>query len=264
MEFRIPEFSKEPLILSEDAKAVSFKSLKDIRFAAATLEEWIKGGKAEQGQADTILSLLESYHSELAKTLNYESHLTKEREERYADIRRANLEIRHLKEQIGSSKPTDGLAEQLRYLHDTVSDWWRNHGFNYVADEQFGPNSYRARFCFQLESLSLYDEDRPITGRQKRKDRIKQFEEQGFEFIYDSRGEHPKLAGTNKNLELLTKLITSRFPSAALHNVQFWLDRENKSPYFRDMEVYIRNYADIPMPTNDAARHYDIARGESV
>lgn len=246
MEIKIPEFSKEPLVLSEDEKAVSLKALKDIRFAAATLEEWIKGGKAEQGQADTILSLLESYHSELAKPLKYESYLTKEREERYADIRRANGEIRRLKEQIGSSKPIDGLADQLRYLHEIVYTWWREYGFNYVGDEQFGPYSYRARFCFQLDSLGLYDEDKPVSGKERRKERIKKFEEQGFEFIFDKHGEHPKLAGTNKNLELVTTLITTRFPSAALHNVQFYLDDKNGSPYFRDVEVYIRNYADIP------------------
>jgi hypothetical protein len=245
MEIRIPEFSKEPLVLTEDERAVSLKALKDIRFASATLEEWIKSGKAEQGQADTILSLLESYHGELAKPLKYESHLTKEREERYADIRRANKEIHQLKEQIGSSKPIDGLAEQLRYLHDIVSKWWREHGFNYVSDEQFGSYSYRARFCFQLDSLGIYDEDRPVTGKKQRKDRIKQFEEQGFEFIYDKHGKHPKLAGTNKNLELVSALITSRFPSAAIHDVKLWMNRDTDQPFFRDMEVYIRNYADI-------------------
>lgn len=246
MELRFPEFSKEPLVLTEDEKAVSIKALKDIRFAAATLEEWIKGGVAEQGQADTIMSLLESYHGELVKPLKYDSHLAKEREERYADIRRANQEIHRLKEQIGSSKPIDGLADQLRYLHDTVSQWWREHGFNHVSDEQFGPYSYRARFCFQLDTLSLYDGDNPVTGKKRREDRIKKFEEHGFVFIYDKHGEHPKLAGTNKNLELLTELITDRFPSAGIHNVQFWLDRDNGNPYFRDIEVFIRDYADIP------------------
>lgn len=252
MELRMPEFSKEPLVLTDDEKAVSLKALKDIRFAAATLEEWIKGDHAEQGQADTIMSLLESYHSELAKPLKYESHLTKEREERYADIRRANQEIRQLKEQIGSSKPIDGLADQLRYLHDTVSKWWRVHGFNFVTDEQFGPYSYRARFCFQLDSLSLYDEDKPVTGKKNRQARIKQFEEQGFEFVYDKHGEHPKLLGTNKNLELLCALITSRFPSAAIHNVQYWMDNDSNQPYFRDMEVYIRDYSDIPIKEGNA------------
>lgn len=246
MEIRMPEFSKEPLNLTPDESAVALKALKDIRFAAATLEEWIKGDKAEQGQADTIVSLLESYHSELAKSLKYESHLTKERERRHEDIRRANGEIRRLKEQIGASRPLDGLGEQLRFLHDTVSNWWRKRGFNYVSDEVFGPHSYGAKFHFMLDSLSIWDEDKPVSSKQKRKDRIKQFEEDGFEFIYVDRSESPQLAGTNKNLELLVKLITDRFPSAALHDVKYWFNHDNGQPYFREVEVYIRNYADIP------------------
>jgi len=118
----------------DNKKVVLLKSLKDLTYASSQLNEWVKNDVLSIEMATTLPSLIESHFVDIAKQLNYESHLTKEKEARHVEIRKANETIRELKEKLGSQKPIDGLAEQLKYLYETVREWWNKEGFNHISE----------------------------------------------------------------------------------------------------------------------------------
>ena len=79
---------EKKLELNEDQKSVLLKALKDMHFANAQLREWISKDSLSVEMSKTLPSLIESYFSEAAKVLNYESYLLEEKEKRYAEIKR--------------------------------------------------------------------------------------------------------------------------------------------------------------------------------
>ncbi|MCP1133360.1 hypothetical protein NKT34_08665 [Paenibacillus polysaccharolyticus] len=144
--------NKIKVILNADEKAVAIKTLKDMFFAVKQLHDWIGEDNLTQEMAGILPSLIEGHFTDISKQLNYESLLTKKKEERHRRIREANGRIRELERQLGESKPIDGLKEQLHFLASTVSNWWSEHGFHHVSDEIFTEyGHYKARFCFMLD-----------------------------------------------------------------------------------------------------------------
>ncbi|MGG3871644.1 hypothetical protein [Brevibacillus laterosporus] len=238
------------MVFNEDQKAVLLKALKDIHFANGQLHEWVSKGELSEEMSKTLPSLIESYFSEAAKILNYESHLLEEKEKRYQEIRKANQTIHELKEKLGSSKQVDGLAEQLKYLSRKVNDWWDKEGFNHVSKEKFYPyGGLSAEFCFMLESRHFRSTSQtPISDERNDKEHIQHLKDMGFEFADFEKGRSEKLSliDNPKNRSLLTKMLKDRFPSIKIHS---W---DNRSSYsdpdiftIRHIEATIYDLVDI-------------------
>ncbi|MBE0335095.1 hypothetical protein E0698_01040 [Paenibacillus sp. 23TSA30-6] len=235
------------IVFSPDEKAVALKSTKDLFFAAKQLHDWINTDSLSQEMARILPSLVESHFADISKLLNYESVLTREKEERHRLIREANGRIRELERQMGESKPVDGLKEQLRHLADTVSDWWNNYGFHHVSDEVFTENGhYKARFCFMLDYISTFT-DTPVTDKKNRKERLQELKEEGYDIIYEDGDRSPKLIDNDNNRQRLIGLIKGRFPSAEIVRTRNYNSRRSGVYTFRDVEVYIYNLHDIPV-----------------
>ncbi|MNW54193.1 hypothetical protein D3C74_317860 [compost metagenome] len=222
---------EEKLIsLSEDQKAVLLKSLKDLHFANAQLHEWVSKDGLSEDMSKTLPSLIESYFGEIAKVLNYESYLLEEKEERYAEIRKANQTIHELEQKLGSNKPVDGLSEQLQHLSKTVRLWWNIEGFNYVSEEKFHPyGGFNAQFSFMLDSRSMrLLSETPVTDERNTKQHVQHLIDMGFEFtdFEDGRSEKLKLVDNQNNRTLLTKMLKERFPSIKIHQ---WDNRNSYS-----------------------------------
>jgi hypothetical protein len=224
------------VVFNDDQKAVLLKALKDIHFANSQLHEWVSKNELTEEMSKTLPSLIESYFSEVAKVLNYESHLLSEKEKRYEEIRKANQTIRDLKEKLGSSKPVDGLAEQLKYLSGRVHEWWDKEGFNHVSEERFYPyGGFRAQFCFMLDTRHFTSTSQtPVTDARNDKEHIQHLRDMGFEFadFEKGRSEKLRLLDNQKNRSLLTEMFKARFPSIAIHS---W---DNKSSY-ADPDVFV-------------------------
>ncbi len=73
------EMDEKKLELNEDQKSVLLKVLKDMHFANAQLREWVSKDLLSIEMSKTLPSLIESYFSEAAKVLNYESYLLEEK-----------------------------------------------------------------------------------------------------------------------------------------------------------------------------------------
>lgn len=206
--------------LNADDKAVLLKALKDIHFANGQLREWVSKGSLTEEMSKTLPSLIESYFSEAAKVLNYESHLIAEKEKRHLEIRKANLTIHELKEKLGSNKPVDGLAEQLKYLSNIVRDWWNEEGFRHVSEVKFHPyGGMEMEFCFMLESSSSFSKT-PETDKRNKKEHIQHLRDMGFAFadFESDRYEKLKLIDNQSNRSLLIKMLKHRFPSLEVNS----------------------------------------------
>ncbi|AKG36114.1 hypothetical protein [Paenibacillus durus] len=233
-----------------DDKAVVLKSTKDLFFAAKQLHEWISTDDLSQEMAGILPSLIESHFGEIAKQLGYESVLTKEKEERHREIRKANERIRELENQMGEARPVDGLKEQITHLTSIVSDWWREYGFRHVSDAgltQYG--FYKAKFCFMLEYMGSTFSDTPVTDKAQHKSRLEQLQEEGWNIGFDKRGNEPHLIDNDNNRTKLIKLIESRFPSAKIVRTRNHYSDRRGHYEFRDIEVYIYDLHDIPVKT---------------
>ncbi|WP_028592426.1 hypothetical protein [Paenibacillus massiliensis] len=234
------------VVLNPDQKAVVLKTTKDLFFAAKQLHDWISEDNLTQEMAGILPNLIEGHFTDISKQLNYESVLTKEKEERHQRLRDANGRIRELESQLGESKPINGLKEQLQFLASTVSNWWNQYGFHHVSDEIFTEyGHYKAHFCFMLDHLYTFS-DTPETDKRDRKQRIQELTEEGWDIVYEEGGRSPKLVENDNNRSRLVRLIKSRFPSAKIVRTRNWCtDNENVFIY-RDIEVYIYDLHEIP------------------
>ncbi|MEF7566029.1 hypothetical protein V4V35_23850 [Bacillus infantis] len=231
--------SEEKLVLNEDQKAVLLKALKDIHFANGQLHEWVKKDDLTVEMSKSLPSLIESYFSEAAKILDYESHLLEEKKKRYVEIRNANQKIRELEEKIGSSKPVDGLKEQLKHMSDVVHRWWGTEGFNHVSEERFSTyGALRLQFHFMLDHYRMLSET-PVTDARNQKEHIQFLRDKGFEFADFEKGRSEKLdlIDNPKNRSLLSAMLKERFPSLEIHS---W---SNMSSY-SDLDVFVIRYVD--------------------
>ncbi|MBY9079536.1 hypothetical protein KIH86_03820 [Paenibacillus sp. HN-1] len=236
------------VVLNPDQKAVALKTMKDMLFAVKQLHDWISEDGLTEEMAGILPSLIESHFVDIAKQLNYESVLTKEKEERHQQIREANTRIRELEKQLGESKPIGGLKEQLRFLASTVSDWWNKYGFHHVSEESFTEyGHYTAKFCFMLDHISMFS-DTPETDKRTWRERIQELIAEGWDIIFTDGKRSPQLVDNDNNRSRLVNLIQSRFPSAKIIRTRNWRTDDEKVFIYRDIEVYIYDLRDIPEP----------------
>ncbi|WP_242306387.1 hypothetical protein [Bacillus cereus group sp. BfR-BA-01317] len=230
------EKQKELVALNEDDKAIALKGLEDLYFSAKQMHEWLSKDKLTEEAKGLFISLSESYISDVAKATNYESDLAKERERRSADLRNANLRIRELKQQIAEMKPIDGLKEQLHSLTNTIKDWWRELGFNYISEMTFTDyGGLNVKFAFSLNRRS----------RRKKEavDKIQQLRDKGFVLMKESN--EFQLADNDTNKKLLINLLEERFPSIQIERIEASFERDNQLSYIESVKAYIGELHEI-------------------
>lgn len=230
------EEQKELVALNEDDKAIALKGLEDLYFSAKQMHEWLSKDKLTEEAKGLFISLSESYISDVAKATNYESDLAKERERRSADLRNANLRIRELKQQMANMKPIDGLKEQLHSLTNTIKDWWRELGFNYISEMTFTDyGGLNVKFAFSLNRRS----------RRKKEavDKIQQLRDKGFVLMKE--GNELQLADNDTNKKLLINLLEERFPSIQIERIEASFERDNQLSYIESVKAYIGELHEI-------------------
>jgi hypothetical protein len=233
------------VVLNQDEKEVLLKELKDLYFATKQLYNWISEDNLTAEMKGLLPHLIEGHFKDVAKILNYESNLTKEVEERYLQIRKANDRIRSLELKLAQNKPLDGLPEQLTYLARIVTKWWNQYGFHHVSDHCFTEYGYyTAKFCFMLDHITMFS-DTPATDRKSKKERLKELEDQGYQIVYDDSGRQPELLDNDNNRQKLIELIERCFPSAIIARTRNHYSDKRGVYTFRDIEVYIYDLTDI-------------------
>lgn len=238
------ENQEKVVILNADQKAVALKGLKDLFFAAQQMHEWLSKDTLTEEMKGTLISLSESYISDVAKATDYESNLAKEKEKRYAEIRNANTRIHDLERQIADMKPIDGLKEQLAGLTRKIDEWWDELGFNYISEMSFSKwGGLDIKFGFQLGRLSMLLSSTPVSDKEEDADKIQQLRDKGFIFTEEDREAH--LADNDTNKKLLVQLLEERFPSIRITGMETWNGRRNKEAHIRYVTAYLGELNEI-------------------
>lgn len=233
--------------LTSDEKAVLLKTIAEMYSAASTLHSLIKEDELTEEMKSILPSLLEAFFKDISIKLDYESTITKEREERYVLLREANTTIDELRKQLGSQNPVDGLKEHLTLLHDKVSDWWDDYGFHYVANPKFSSNgNYFAEFSFMLEMRSLSHSQTPISDKTENETHLQNLRDKGFQFADGlGRGNEFYLIDNDTNRKLLLEMLRERFPSLQVHSWKNQKVGKNDDYIIRYVDFAIYNLTDI-------------------
>lgn len=235
---------KESLVaLSPDEKAVALKRLTSIYQTAGELHSQIKNNELTVEMKDCLLSLLESYTSEAAKTLKYNAESTQRISERYADIKHANKRIHDLEKLLSDNTEVSGLKELMQNMHMALYEWWKLQGFNLVTDDEFGSYGYKGHFYLDTSQISFLS-TRPITESENHKNRLQSMIDEGYEFVKQDRREYV-LLDTPNNRQLLTTLVKTKFPSLEITKWENHCLRNHDGFQLRSFECYIRNLTEL-------------------
>lgn len=238
------EEQKELVVLNEDDRAIALKGLNDLYFSAQQMHEWLSNDKLTEEAKGLFISLSERCISDVAKATNYESDLAKERERRSADLRKANLRIRELEQQMANMKPIDGLKEQLCLLTNTIKNWWRELGFNHISEITFTDyGGLVVKFAFSLARRSRRFSNKPISDKKEAVDKIQGLRDKGFVLMKE--GNELQLVANDTNKKLLISLLEERFPRIQIDTIEASFERDNQESYIKSVTAYIGELHEI-------------------
>lgn len=235
------------IAFSPDERAVLLKSIAELYHAAQTLHFYIKDNSLPEDMKAIMPSLIEGHFRDIAKKLDYESALAKEREERFAEIRKANQTIKELKDQLGSQKPIDGLNEQLRLLNEKVENWWNEYGFNHISSPSFTAyGRYHGTFSFMLSSRESRYSETPESDKAENEKFIQSLRDKGFEFATGMGNDYElSLIDNDNNKKLLIEMLKERFPSIEVHSFKSRRIFKSNTHIIQEAEFSIYKLQDI-------------------
>ena len=229
----------DPVVLSEEQQSDVLKKVNEIYHAVVHLHNKIKENKLEVGFKNTLLSLCEYHLSDLCKLLNYDAHITKELERRHSEIRNVHTENRELRKQLGMKLTNEDAMERMKLMIESVRNWWNKEGTGYFKDEKFTGYSFWCTLSGHISSIVTriegysYDEH------------VKKLIDFGFTFNKEPDNRDLSLLDTESNRNLLTKLLTSKYPSAEIIKSNNYFRRGGEAPELWEVEIVIRDLNDI-------------------
>ncbi|OPX89448.1 MAG: hypothetical protein A4E53_01525 [Pelotomaculum sp. PtaB.Bin104] len=237
------------VVLDPDAKEFTLKSIAELHSALGFLYDQIKKNQAERSLVDSVLGIAEHCIADAGKKLGYDGTIKKELEERHAAIRAANIRIRELEEQLGSSKPMDGFKEQVKHLAELVEKFWQSQGFGcYVRDFSLGKwGVLKLELTFSLDRADsvLFQEKHPVSKREAHKQRIQSLQDRDF-MLLEEEDRRYEMKDCDSNKAKLVEIIKNRFPSAVITRFDVRSMNRNLDDYYiSSIEVYIRDVMDL-------------------
>jgi hypothetical protein len=114
----------DPVSLDKNQKSVVLAEINKALHALIHLRDLITEDRLNVAMRVATLGVTESHFTTISEAIGYDGDLAKQKKERYAEIRAKNDEIRRLEKLVGSTKPIDGLPEQLSVLTESVKKFW--------------------------------------------------------------------------------------------------------------------------------------------
>ena len=234
--------------LTPDSRAVMLREIQEQMFAFHTVADLLAKGKEVPLQlAHSVLSLAESRTVQLCKLTGIELDTSKEREERYAGIRRLNERVRELQLEIGKTGTALQATGYVKNMHSKLRAWWDKHGFGHISE--FNMNEYgtvHVKFsCSLFGVFRMIDSDTPVSDKTNLRIWHESLRQRGF-VLRDSPGDKdPSVVDCDQNRTALTALICGTFPSAVIRETNNLYDSRGQFMMLRDVTVFIRNLQDI-------------------
>lgn len=205
--------NRTPLSLSEEEKQKVIKTIKEAIDSLSFFCQRLADG-ADMNDVHTHMSLLEHTVSDLSPLVGYDSVLAEELERRHAKIRELNLRVRELEEQRGKEVSATAASAALRRYENDFSAWYEALGFRY-ASTTFTAYGLRAEITAELNHCRS---DRLTTSKELHNalSAILPFitESPDWDIVHDHY--HSELLDTDKNREMMKRVIKESFPSARI------------------------------------------------
>ncbi|KVP17083.1 hypothetical protein [Burkholderia ubonensis] len=239
----------ETIELTEDQNVVALRHILELQQAVGTIASVLKGTSVfkeglNKELAENVLKVSEYKLSDLCKLLGIETHGTREREERHADLRRANGRIRELEEQLGNSQGADVTQSALKNLDAQLNSWWDLEGFGHISDIAFQRYGCKVNFsCALYGDFRLINSDTPVSDKERKALWLASLRERGFVLVQEDRDW--EIQDCDASRAALCNLIVERIPSATVSRIENFHRRKANSFTLRSVEVYIHNLADI-------------------
>ena len=205
------------------------------------IEQWQKG-ELQEGMYETHLRLTEVYAKEFTALFDYSGILKKEAEERFLEIRGLNEENRELRRQLGEKVSNEDLRERTKNIVEQFKKWWNIYGWGHCAGNNIGLTGY-GEFYATLSGATThayYAKNGELPEGYCKQDMLRAM---GFELDNSKRSDN-RLLSTDKNIELLKTLLTSKFPSAKLEEIKT-MCYDGESPILNDIKIRITNLDDF-------------------
>lgn len=239
------------LILSEDQQAVAQKKIEDMHHAVGMIYSVIKGGRPLEAElATSCVKVAEFNLADLCKTLGVETFSAKEREQRYADLRAANMKIRELEAQLGDTVTPEATQHALKNMADHLNRWWDLEGFGHISDIAFGQYVCKVDFsCSLFGGFRTLDSETPVSDRGRKADWLDSLRERGFALAQEDRDW--SIVDSDANRQILIDMFGARLPSSKVFKFDNYSRRKAQDFSLRGVEVYIYKIAEIltlPVP----------------
>lgn len=176
----------------------------------------INDGELDKTTVHTHMNLLEHELQTLSEITGHASEVTAELNNRYKEIRKQNLKIRELTEQLGKSVTGDAIVGALHRYHNIIRAWYEAAGWEYASIE-YKPggfildmtseltNSDEAHITSETELFQLCNTKLP---RLINDTNIAVYREPGSSAIY--------LQDTDTNKQAVANLIQTTFPNSRI------------------------------------------------
>lgn len=241
----------EIITLTPDSRAVALRKIVEIQQALATLGAVIKAGDgadAAQGLgaelSTNVLKVAEFTLADLGKTIGIETDSAREREQRYADLRRANGRVRELEGQLGNSQGADVTQASIKALVERIDGWWDLEGFGHITGVAFEKYGCKVNFsCSLFGDFPLLNSLTPISDKDRKEMWHASLRERGFILAED--GRDLVVEDCDASRKALCALIVGRLPSARVLKIDNCQRSSAGCFVLRGVEVYINKLADI-------------------
>ena len=225
------------LVVDADGKIL--KNLTDIysklQLNLGFCRDQLKEGCLTEGMKEMHLSLTEAYVLEFLEALKYDGVLERQKQERFSEIRELNEQNRDLRKQLSEKLTNEDAREKIKNMSKIFRVWWNIYGFGYASDIQFGAYGTLDVKLSGMISEAYYNKENPSLTEE---DKVEYLVGLGFEIDGEK-----YVKGSEKNIELLRKLITDKFPSANIIETAIYSGRKQNK--IKEVKVCITNLDDL-------------------
>jgi hypothetical protein len=203
------------------------------------------------------MGCIESFVARLGKAVGYDGVIEKQKEERFAEIREKNIEIRRLEQLVGQSRGVDGVAESLSLCSQNFNKYWKKIGFTLVYDHPseekcggfgagWGKIYYRAHLATMLNTWIDSHTETPVSDAEKKGIFIEDMKKL-VDLVAEDKYHHLVL-DTEKSRNYIESKLRERFPSLTITD---WHIQEIRGHMtIRSLNIKIDNIEEM-LPTDE-------------
>lgn len=207
------------------------KQYKEIHQNLGLVITMLEKGQLTEGMKENILSLTDHNVNEFLTQMGYEGVLAEKQKKRTEEIRSLHDENRKLRHQLGEKVSNEDVRERLNIMVSSFGNWWTEYGFGHVSDFYFG--EYVAKISL---SGMVFASRASNAGEEKKDEYLSRL---GFEI------EDRRVIYNDKSIALLKKLLTDKYPSIDIYNINLTTSALNGIPVIQDVIVYLRDLNDL-------------------